>query len=66
MQFGLRAAPVKREIPSATLRAGSSLRLKNSYARDDAAVQEGKLRHYPKKPSVRARFGAGAAKTAEQ
>src|ERR1700677_3865382 len=34
-QFGLRARPVKREIPSAARRAGSSLRLKNGSAQDD-------------------------------
>ena len=36
VQFGVRAGPVKREIPSTSLRAGSSLRLKNGYAQDDA------------------------------
>jgi hypothetical protein len=36
VQFGLRAAPVKREIPSTSLRAGSSLRLKNGSAQDDS------------------------------
>jgi hypothetical protein len=36
VQFGLRSEPVKREIPSASLRAGSSLRLKNGYAQDDS------------------------------
>jgi hypothetical protein len=35
VQFGLRVARVKREIPSASLRAGSSLRLKNGCAQDD-------------------------------
>jgi len=35
VQFGLRIGPVKREIPSASLRAGSSLRLKSGYAQDD-------------------------------
>jgi len=38
VQFGLRIEPVKREIPSASLRAGSSLRLKNGYAQDDKVV----------------------------
>jgi hypothetical protein len=36
VQFGLRAGPVKREIPSTSLRAGSSLRLKSGCAQDDA------------------------------
>jgi len=36
VQFGVRAGPVAREIPSTSLRAGSSLRLKNGYAQDDA------------------------------
>jgi hypothetical protein len=40
VQYGSRAKPVKREIPSAAFRAGSSLRLKNGYAQDDALVQE--------------------------
>ena len=35
MQFGVRAGPVKREIPSTSLRAGSSLRLKSGCAPDD-------------------------------
>jgi hypothetical protein len=35
VQFGLRARPVKREIPSTSLREGSSLRLKNGYVQDD-------------------------------
>ena len=35
VQFGSRARPVKPEIPSASLRAGSSLRLKNGSAQDD-------------------------------
>jgi hypothetical protein len=38
VQFGLRFAPVKQEIPSASLRAGSSLRLKNGSAQDDTVV----------------------------
>ena len=37
-QFGSRAGPVNREIPSASLRAGSSLRLKNGYAQDDGIM----------------------------
>ena len=43
VQFGSRARPVEREIPSTTLRAGSSLRLKNGYVQDDAAVYKAKL-----------------------
>jgi hypothetical protein len=35
LQFGLRVGPGKREIPSASLRAGSSLRLKKGSAQDD-------------------------------
>jgi hypothetical protein len=35
VRFGLRVGPVKREIPSTSLRAGSSLRLKSGYAQDD-------------------------------
>ena len=35
-QFGLRVAPVAWEIPSASLRAGSSLPLKNGSAQDDS------------------------------
>ena len=35
MEFGLGVGSVKREIPSASLRAGSSLRLKNGSAHDD-------------------------------
>jgi hypothetical protein len=38
-QFGLRIGAVKREIPSASLRAGSSLRLKNGFAQDDNAIE---------------------------
>jgi len=38
VQFGLRIRPAKREIPSTSLRAGSSLRLKNGYAQDDKVV----------------------------
>ena len=38
VQFGLRIRPAKREIPSTSLRAGSSLRLKSGYAQDDRAV----------------------------
>jgi hypothetical protein len=37
-QFDLRAGPVKAEIPSASLRAGSLLRLKNGSAQDDNVV----------------------------
>jgi hypothetical protein len=39
--LGLRDWPVKREIPSALLRAGSSLRLKNGSAQDDAVLVKG-------------------------
>jgi hypothetical protein len=50
VQFGLRAGPVKREIPSTSLRAGSSLRLKSGYAQDDARREKCtllfKLAHY--------------------
>jgi hypothetical protein len=46
VQFGLRTGPVKREIPSASLRAGSSLRLKNGYAQDDNHRVIVKLHHY--------------------
>jgi len=35
VQFGLRVRAGKREIPSASLRAGSLLRLKNGSAQDD-------------------------------
>ena len=38
VQFGLRVKPVETEIPSTSLRAGSSLRLKNGYAQDDGVV----------------------------
>jgi hypothetical protein len=42
--FSLRVRPVKREIPSTTLRAGSSLRLKNGCAQDDnCAVGSGSV-----------------------
>jgi hypothetical protein len=33
-QFGLRVGPVEREIPSVSLRAGSSIRLKNGCVQD--------------------------------
>jgi hypothetical protein len=46
VRFGLRSGPVKREIPSAWLRAGSSLRLKNGYAQDDSHRITVKLHHY--------------------
>ena len=39
-QFRLCARPAKREIPSTSHRAGSSLGLKNGQARDDAWVAE--------------------------
>ena len=38
VQFGLRIRPVKGEIPSASLRAGASLRLESGYAQDDKVV----------------------------
>jgi len=41
VRFGLRARPVRREIPFDALRllrASSSLRLKNGYAQDDKVV----------------------------
>jgi len=46
VQFGLRAAAAMREIPSASLRAGSSLRLKNGSAQDDSRGVRVKLNHY--------------------
>jgi hypothetical protein len=45
VQVGLRARADEREIPSTSLRAGSSLRLKNGYAQDDKAVQKAELHH---------------------
>jgi hypothetical protein len=39
MQFGSHVRWVEHEIPSASLRAGSSLRLKNGYAQDDKVVR---------------------------
>src|SRR5580700_151342 len=36
VQSGLRVGPVEPEVPSAPLRAGSSLRLKNGFAQDDS------------------------------
>jgi len=55
VQFGLRAGPVKWEIPSTSLRAGSSLRLKSGYAQDDADGRSArcffKLTHYPETES---------------
>jgi hypothetical protein len=38
MRFGSRAKLVETETPSTSLRAGSSLRLKNGYAQDDQVV----------------------------
>jgi hypothetical protein len=38
VRFGLRVGPVEREIPSTSLRAGSSLRLKRGYAQDDKVL----------------------------
>jgi hypothetical protein len=46
VQFGLRVRSVKREIPAASLRAGSSLGLKNSYAQDDKVVERAKSRSW--------------------
>ena len=46
VQFDVCTRPVKREIPSTSLSAGSSLRLKNGYARDDALVQKTKRHHH--------------------
>jgi hypothetical protein len=46
VQCGSRAEPVEREIPSTSLRPGSSLRLKNGYAQDDAVVKRATLHHY--------------------
>src|SRR5580658_10665710 len=46
VQFGLRVGPVECEIPSASLRAGSSLRLKNGCAQDDSRPVIAKLHHY--------------------
>jgi hypothetical protein len=40
---GSRVAPDKREIPSASLRAGSSLRLKSGSALDDATLDDATL-----------------------
>jgi hypothetical protein len=57
VQYGSRAKPVEWEIPSTALRAGSSLRLKNGYAQDDAVVKRAKLHHYPTAPrAFRAQF----------
>jgi hypothetical protein len=39
MQSGSRGRSVEREIPSASLRASSSLRLRNGYAQDDKVVR---------------------------
>jgi len=46
VQFGLRAGMVKQEIPSASLRAGSSLCLKSGSAQDDNRPVAVKLAHY--------------------
>jgi hypothetical protein len=45
--FGSRAKAVETEIPSTSLRAGSSLRLKNGYAQDDTVGKKDKVHHYP-------------------
>jgi len=37
-QFGVRVKPVQFEIPSTSLRASSSLRLKSGCAQDDTTV----------------------------
>ena len=39
VRLGLRVGPVQREIPSAALRAGSSLGLKSGSAQDDDVGQ---------------------------
>jgi hypothetical protein len=44
VQFGLRLRAVKQEIPSTSLRAGSSLRLKNGSAQDDKGSEDEKAR----------------------
>jgi hypothetical protein len=49
VQFGLRIKPVEQEIPSTSLRAGSSLCLKSGYAQDDKVVVEAKLCRYRRK-----------------
>jgi hypothetical protein len=38
IEFSSRVGPVEREIPSTSLRAGSSLRLKSGSAQDDATT----------------------------
>ena len=45
VQFGSRSRAVETEIPSTSLRAGSSRRLKNGYAQDDTVGKGSKL-HY--------------------
>ncbi len=40
VQFGLRLRAVKQEIPSTSLGAGSSLRLKNGSAQDDKGPED--------------------------
>jgi len=43
VHFGVRDKPIEQEIPSASLRASSSLRMKNAYAQDDTFVWKTKL-----------------------
>jgi hypothetical protein len=50
VQLGVGGKPVEQEIPSASLRAGSPLRLKNGYTQDDTFVQKTKLHHYSEEP----------------
>jgi len=45
VELSLRVGPVKLEIPSTSLRAGSSLRLKNGSAQDDSRSVIVKLHH---------------------
>ncbi len=47
VQFGSRVGPGELEIPSTSLRAGSSLRLKNGSAQDDSRGVIVKLHLYP-------------------
>jgi hypothetical protein len=62
VQFGFRVGPDKTEIPSTSLRAGSSLRLKNGSAQDDNRRLIGKLRHY-RRTVVEIGLRAGPDKT---
>ena len=47
VQFGLRANRIKWEIPLTSLRAGSSLRLKNGCSQDDAVERKKPAEHRP-------------------